>query len=128
MNDHAEVTEASRKVVQSLYAAAISGEIAKVLSLLDEDIVCHESPSLPYGKDYCGHAGLRELFGPLPKYLAMEKIRIDHMVADGENVVVVISLPVRSTGVETMVSEHHRVRNGKVVEQRIFFFEPTAVK
>ena len=128
MKTKSEVTEESRHVVEALYAAAISGDIAAVFSLLDENIVCHESPSLPYGKAYRGHEGLRELFGPLPKYLAMEKIEIDHMVADGENVVVVIRLPVRSTGIETMVSEHHRVRNGKVIEQRIFFFEPTAVK
>ena len=76
MKTKSEVAEESRRVVESLYAAAINGDIATVFSLLDEDIVCHESPSLPYGKDFRGHAGMRELFGPLPKYLALEKIKI----------------------------------------------------
>ena len=128
MNASAETTAASREVVRRMYAAAIAGDVATVLSLLDNAIVCHESPALPYGKVYRGHAGIKELFEPLARYLALEHIAVEHLIADGERVVAVIRVPVRSSGVDTLVSEHHLVRDGKVVEQRIFFFEPTLVR
>lgn len=128
MNTKCDTTTTSRRIVQTLYDFAIAGDIAGVLALLDENIVCHESPSLPYGKVYSGHDGIRVLFEPLVKYLAVEKLAIDHLIADGERVVAVIHLPVRASGIETFVSEHHRVCNGKIIEQRIFFFEPTLVR
>jgi len=128
MNTTSEATEMSRHIVQTIYNAMASGDVGTVLELIDENIVCYESPSLPYGKVYRGHNELKALFEPVNTYLAIEKIKIDYLIADGERVVAVIRLPVRSSGTEMIVSEHHLVRNGKVVEQRIFFFEPTLVR
>lgn len=128
MKTTSETTEMSRHIVQTIYKAMASGDVNAVLELIDENIVCYESPSLPYGKAYRGHSELMALFEPVTKYLAIEQLKVDHLIADGENVVAVIRLPIRSSGIEAIVSEHHLVRNGKVVEQRIFFFEPTLVR
>ena len=128
MKTNAELTEESRRIVQTLYDAAMRGDAVAMFGLLDEDFVCHESPSLPYGRTYRGHQGLQELLTPLTQYLVFEELKVDYLIADGERVVAMVRLPVRSTGIETLVSEHNLVRNGKVVEQRVFFFEPTAVR
>ena len=128
MNAASEMTEMSRQIVQSIYDAMASGDVKTVLELIDEDIVCYESPNLPYGRAYRGHAELQALFEPVTKYLAIEQLKIDHLIADGERVVAVVRLPVRSSGIEAIVAEHHLLRNGKVVEQRIFFFEPGLVR
>lgn len=128
MNADSDSSANSRRIVQALYDAAIGGDVATVLALLDENVICHESPSLPYGKVYRGHDGIKALFQPLTQYLAVEKISVEHLIADGDRVVALIRLPVRATGAETLVSEHHLIRGGKIVEQRIFFFEPTLVR
>ena len=123
-----KTTAESLAVVQGLYKAAAAGDVPGVLSMLDENLVCHVSPSLPYGGVYRGHKGIGELFEPLAQYIALESIVFDHIIADGEHVVAVVRVPVRSSGVELWVSEHHLVRGGKVVEQRIFYFDPTLVR
>jgi uncharacterized protein len=128
MTAQTDRSTASKLVVRKMYDAAIAGEVAGVLALLDENAVCHESPALPYGRDYHGAAGIQELFGPLGRYLAVENIVIDSLIADGDQVVAIIRLPVRSSGIEVRAAEHHRVRDGKVVEQWIYFFDPTQVQ
>jgi ketosteroid isomerase-like protein len=128
MVSQSEQSDESREIVRQMYDATIKGDVAAVLALLDDNVVCHESPVLPYGRDYHGAAGIQELFEPLSSYLAVEKITIDSLIADGDHVVAMVRLPVRSSGVELRVAEHHRVRDGKVVEQWIYHFHPTQVR
>jgi ketosteroid isomerase-like protein len=50
------------EAVKRLFAAVRQGDQAGVLEAYHPEVVIHESPSLPYGGDYHGHAeALRHL-------------------------------------------------------------------
>src|SRR5260221_2888221 len=52
------------EAVKRLFAAVRQGDQAGVLEAYHPEVVIHESPSLPYGGDYHGHAeALRHLNG-----------------------------------------------------------------
>jgi ketosteroid isomerase-like protein len=49
------------RVVERFEHAFVRGDMDEVLSLLHEDIVVHEAPSLPYAGDHHGHDGFLAL-------------------------------------------------------------------
>ena len=124
MNADLEVTDRNRQVVLDMYAAGMRGDVQGMLGhMAEQSFVLHEPPFLPYGRSYQGHAGMLEAFAKIGEYLDVSSIEVDHVVAEGERVIVVLHATDRQSGERVLLAEENVLHNGKVVEMRVFFHE-----
>ena len=124
MTDHADLTAETRRVVTEMYGAALRGDLAGFFTHIDPEVVTHEPPFLPYGGSYSGIGALMELLGQqVSQHLDIARPKIDRIVADGDRAFTVIRLRCQATGEETLLAEEAVVRDGKVVELRVFYFD-----
>jgi SnoaL-like domain len=127
MKSETMITEESRHIATSMYDAAIKGDMAAFISFIDDDTSFHEPPCLPYGGSYCGRNNLMALFVKVAEYLDFSSIKIDYILAGGHDVLTSLRIKTRTLGVEIRVIEQAVVRNGKVVDLRIFPFDPIQI-
>ena len=117
----------SKRIISLMYEAAIKGDAAALGSLLAPDASFHEPPGLPYGGSYSGRDNLVALFGQVAAYLDFSTIEIDYILADGENVVTSLRVRTRTRRTEIRFLEQAIVRNGRVMDLRIFPFDLPAI-
>jgi uncharacterized protein len=106
------------EIVQSIYAAMATRDVARLFELIDADCVITQDPALPWGGRHVGHAGFATFASLLTETIA-SAVTTDALYAvDGE----VIQFghthgTVVATGVPFDVPEVHRwtVRDGKAV-------------
>jgi uncharacterized protein len=120
-------------IIRRAFDAYTAGDIEKVLTLCDQDIVITQAPEVPgVPPQQRGHDGVLEAFGLWPEQWDDFRIEILRVVADpGDHVVVVTRQSGRGkqSGVE-VVGEFtfaFAVRDGKITEWRIFVDEAQAM-
>lgn len=119
-----ELSERNRQVVLEMYAAGIRGDVAGMLACMAEDGFVLDEPSfLPYGGAYRGHDGMLDAFAKIGEYLDVASIEVDHVVAEGEHVVVVLRATDRRSGERVLLAEENVVRDGRIVAMRVYFHE-----
>jgi len=117
-------------VVKAMYAAASAGDMAGVTGSYAPDIVIEEAASLPFGGVYRGLEGFSaflQAFTGCWEHFTNADLQI---LDAGETVVGMSRLQARSkSGVEVDVplAEFFRVRDGKIVELRPFYFDGDAI-
>jgi uncharacterized protein len=117
------LTDQSRAVAEKIYSAAVRGDMKEVLSYLHDDVVVSEPDYLPYGGKYVGKDGLLQLLRDMQQYVAVSKISVDYLVADGERVIAIIRIPDVKTGRLTCAAEELTMRDGRVSEIRLYFHD-----
>jgi ketosteroid isomerase-like protein len=78
-------------LVQGLYAAFARGDIPAILEVMDPDIVWNvpKAPDYPLGGIYRGPQSIAsEFFGVIPTYYLELAATADHIVDDGDQVIV----------------------------------------
>ena len=129
------MSEDNRRKIQKYYDALQVGKPAGVVeawtAICHPDAVLHEAASLPQGGRYEGMGRILEGMGRVAKYVADPRgVIVDHIVVDGDNVVVLLRIPWKAPGredvVEMAVSEWYRFTDGLITEIRPFFWD-TAV-
>ncbi len=121
----------SAAIVRQFYALLGEGKFEEASQFLNDDLVVHESPALPYGGDYHGKAGFAELGARLTEGFDAAPIGdVDYLDA-GEKVIVRIPsrFTWRATGqsVEMNVVEVATVRNGQIVDLDVYYKDPGAL-
>ena len=119
-------TDQSKRILQTMYDAAISGDMAGFNSVIDDDAQFHEPGCLPYGGTHRGKASFVKLFANVANYLDFSTIKLDYMLAEGDKVITAIQIK-GTNGNDVRVLEEALVRDGKVVDLRIFLFDPALV-
>ena len=117
----------NKRIVQDAYDGMRGGDVQAFLGALDDEIVVHEPDCLPYGGVT---RGLREFLAVLPKagaVLDASKLEVEELVADGDSVVAIIRIGVRGGPDDVRLAEHWRLCDGKAVELRVFWFDPSLV-
>ena len=127
MNNAATLTQATRSVVEKLYAGAQQGDVAGLFALISADVVLREPPFLPYGGEYVGLDGFTKAIGFVMEQMDLTRLEVNHLVVDGERAFAVVRIPVRSGGT-ALLAEEWRVRDGKVTEVRIFFHDAGSIR
>jgi ketosteroid isomerase-like protein len=117
------LTEKNRAVVEELYAAAGSGSFEKIATLLAEDVVVIEPGYLPYGKTYHGLREFGELFGMIGQFLDLSEVRVNYTIADGDRVAACLAIRDIDTGEWTDFIEQSTLRDGKIVEIKLFYHD-----
>jgi ketosteroid isomerase-like protein len=120
------------RVVERFEHAFVRGDMDEVLSLLHEDIVVHEAPSLPYAGDHRGHDGFLKLAEAFNRVWEMTS-PLDLTVLDaGETAVVVLvryDVVARATG-NALTLDHveiYTVRDGKITDLDVYYRDTAAI-
>lgn len=115
-------TEASRRAVSRLYEAGLGGDLAGMIAALHDELVVYEPSFLPYGGITRGPKAFAELFAVIMRYIDFPTLQLESMLAEGD--VVVAFLNAKSQKGEALsIGERSVVRDGKIVEMRIFYHE-----
>jgi hypothetical protein len=130
-----EISQENGEKVRAFYDAFIAGDIAEVFKVNEAsshpDSRLHEAESLPYGGVYVGQQGVMEAMGQIAKYVPDTRgMAVDHIIADGDNVVVILRIPWLPPGqtepIEMLVSEWYQFEDGRITDVRPFLWD-TAV-
>lgn len=117
----------TRQVVEDLFRCGKEGDIDRLMELLDENVVVFEPPFLPYGGKYEGRDGFIQLFTLIQeKYFDDSKMQVQYVAVEGPHAVVINHAP-GYRGEEVVLAEEMLVRDGKVVEIRIYLHQAPAV-
>ncbi|HEY1974827.1 MAG TPA: nuclear transport factor 2 family protein [Pseudonocardia sp.] len=127
MTSTQSLTEQNRAIVEKMYAAGTSGDVAGLMSYLDENVEIYEPEYLPYGGVYRGMPDFLELLGKIGEYMDVTRLTVHYLVADGDRVIAVLGAPDVKTGQFNHFAEQSTLRDGKVVEMRLFYYDPQAM-
>jgi ketosteroid isomerase-like protein len=116
-------TEANRAIITEMYAAAQRGDLQSFFAAMSPDLVVVEPRFLPYGGTYRGIDGLQLLMGEVTKILDMGALKVKRVIADGDHVLGFITVPLLAKDSEVELLEYSILRDGKVVEIRLFFHD-----
>ncbi|HTK64324.1 MAG TPA: nuclear transport factor 2 family protein [Pseudonocardia sp.] len=117
------LTEKNRAIVEKLYAAASSGDLGAIAPLLADDIVVDEPSYLPYGKLYRGKEEFAGLLGMIGQFLDLTKVQVNYTIADGDRVAACLGIPDVTTGEMTHFIEQSTLRDGQIVEMKLFYYD-----
>ena len=117
-------TERNRSIVQEMYAAITErGDIGGFMAHVSDDVVVHEPPYLPYGGDHVGREALLALFRQVAVTFEVATIKLEYLVADGDKVMAVVRAATNPTGETARLVEESTLRDGKVVDIRVYYSE-----
>ena len=114
---------ANRELVTGMYEAAKRGDFSAFLEPLAADIVVMEPGFLPYGGTYRGMEELQALLVRVSGILDVTGMVVEQLICDGDHVIGLIRVPVVGTASEVSLAELSVIRDGKIIEMRIFFHE-----
>lgn len=126
------MTDVALEMVRRLYQDARVRDWEAVAAVMSDRLVIHEAPALPYGGEWRGRYALRDLYTAVVGYWDAPVIEQDALTSDGDgNVVALVRLTTtsRHSGerVTHRIAEVNRVKQGKVAEMRIFYFDEALV-
>jgi ketosteroid isomerase-like protein len=118
------VTNGNRALIQNLYDSVIErNDMDEFLSYLNDDLVVHEPPCLPYGGTYRGKDALLSVIPQIAQIIDLSTIEVDYLVADGDRVIAVIRAAGVERGTHVHLAEESRILDGEVVEMRVYCFD-----
>lgn len=121
MSPATSLTEQNRAIVEAMFAAANRSDIDGVFSYLSDDVTIIEPLFMPFGKTYHGKDEFLGLAQVLPNYLDVSSITVYYTIADGDRVAACVGITDVATGELTRFIEQFTIRDGKIVENRVFY-------
>jgi ketosteroid isomerase-like protein len=123
MSTATSLTEQNRAIVEAMFAAANNGDVEGVFSYLSEDVTVIEPLFMPFGKEYHGKDEFLGLAQVLPNYLDVSSITVYDTIADGDRVAACVGIADVATGELTQFIELFTIKDGKIVENRVFYHD-----
>ena len=117
-----DIEERNRLTVLALYEACGSGDWTKAATLMTEDILITEAPTLPFSGEFRGVEAMRELFGKVHS-TGVIGTQLHQVTAGGDWVVVLVDLLLAGDPpVRCPLAEAFRLQGGKVCEIVPYYF------
>ena len=116
-------TKATKQKVLSMCPPAGKGDFTGALACMADDITVIEPPYLPYGGTCRGKAEFQGLLAKINEHADLSAIKMESVVAEGDSVFVCLQIADRKTGKPLQLVERSIVRDGKIVEMKIFYFD-----
>ena len=124
MSSDPSKTDITRQLVRTMYESSLAGDTERFMGCLDQNnLVVLEPSFLPYGGRIEGIAGFQALFAKVAQYIDLTSIKLDSVVADGDVGVAFIRAQSVNHDSEIQIAERSVVRDGKIVEMRVYFHE-----
>ncbi|MGM0931082.1 MAG: nuclear transport factor 2 family protein [Actinomycetota bacterium] len=121
-------TEETRRIIEEYYAAASSGNLPAAMSYVHRDVEVHEGPNLPFGKTYRGHDGFTEILVALSPYVDLSGMTIRNVIAEGNQAVALLVVPVQGQDGDVEVAEHWTLQDGLIRNGQIYVFDPSGIQ
>ena len=129
-----------RDVIERFYAAEAAymnaggadagASFADMAATLDPEIMLHQSPDLPWGGEFHGHAGYEEWARQMSRAFDRLEVRDTRFFTDGDTVVITCRLMTRSRAsgetLDLPMAQVVRVRGDRIVEFRPFYWNVPA--
>ena len=129
-----------RDVIQRFYAAegaymnaggaGAGASFADLAATLDPDVVLHQSPDLPWGGEFHGHAGYEDWAQQMSRAFDQLAVQDARFFTDGDTVVITCRLVTRSRAsgraLDLPMTQVVRVRGDRIVEFRPFYWNVPA--
>ena len=117
-----EVEARNRETVLALYEACGSGDWARAATMMTQDILIREAPTLPFAGEFRGVEAMRELFGRVLSS-GVTGIEMRAATAGGDWVVVLLDLILAGDPpVRCPLAEAFRLEDSKVREIVPYYF------
>ena len=131
-----------RDVIERFYAAEAAymnagggdagASFADMAATLDPDVVLHQSPDLPWGGEFRGHAGYEDWARQMSRAFDRLDVEDTHLFADSDTVVITCRLVTRSRAsgetLDLPMTQVVRVRAERIVEFRPFYWNVPAYR
>ena len=131
-----------RDVIQRFYAAEAAymnagsanagASFAGLAATLDPDVVLHQSPDLPWGGTFHGHAGYQDWAQRMSQTFDQLDIKDARFFTDGDTVVITCHLVTRARvsgqTLDLPMTQVVRVCNGRIAEFRPFYWNVPAYR
>ena len=131
-----------RAVIECFYAAEDAymnaggadggGRFDAMAATLDPDVVLHQSPDLPWGGEFHGHAGYEDWARQMSRAFDRLAIRDMRFLDDGDTAVITCRLVTRSRAsretLDLPMTQVVRVAGGRIVEFRPFYWNVPAYR
>ena len=113
----------TRELIQRMYAAAGSGDLAILREILAEDVVIEAAPFVPYGGTYRGFDEFVGCFAKASELIDFTGLQLDGITAEDEHAYGRVRVPFVNGSGEANILEEWTVRDGHVVAGRVFYFD-----
>ncbi len=131
-----------RDVIQRFYAAEAAymnaggadagANFADMAATLDPDVVLHQSPDLPWGGEFRGHAGYEDWAAQMSWAFDQLEVKENRFFTEGDTVIITCRLVTRSRESGEMLdlpmAQVVRVRGDRIVEFRPFYWNVPAYR
>ena len=132
----------ARDVIQRFYAAEAvymnaggtdaGASFADMAATLDPDVVLHQSPDLPWGGEFHGHAGYEDWARQMSQAFDQLAVEDTRLFTEGDTVVITCRLVTRSRvsgkTLDLPMAQVVRVRDDHIVEFRPFYWNVPAYR
>ena len=112
--------------------AAGGASFAGMAEVLDPEVALHQTPDLPWGGDYHGHAGYADWARKMSEAFDQLAVEDTQMLAAGGTLVILCRLVTRSrrTGqaLDLPMAQVVRVKDGRITEFRPFYWNVPAYR
>ncbi len=116
----------AKAVVGQFYAAIGGWDEEALRAVLHEDAELHQPATLPYGGVYRGPDAMMKLWKDVILPLSSpDDFVLEAMAVDGDRVAVLIRSKMNDKPV--FACEKYTVRDGRIAEIRMYWFDPTPV-
>ncbi|ORA10374.1 nuclear transport factor 2 family protein [Mycobacterium arosiense] len=120
-------TAQSRSIVEQFYDAGLRGDIETMMGFLSDDVVIYEPAFLAYGGKYRGKQGLQAIYEKVLQVTDVMQLKVHYFVVDGDRALAIAGFPVNGTEDYTLFAEESRLVDGKIVEIRLYYYEPQSL-
>jgi uncharacterized protein len=126
MNE-SDVAQKNLQIVQTLLANGHAGRWDIVAPLVADDVVLHVPKGLPFGGDYRGIEGYKEIIGKIGRFFTEIKGGPREFAMVGNKVIVMTTLSGRIAGngrpISFPLTDIWVIKDGKVCEITAFYYD-----
>ena len=112
--------------------ADAGADFAAMAATLDPDVVLHQSPDLPWGGEFRGHAGYEDWARQMSAAFDQLAVRDQRFFTDGDTVIITCRLVTRARAAGTVLdlpmAQVVRTRGERIVEFRPFYWNVPAYR
>jgi ketosteroid isomerase-like protein len=130
--EEAAVSAANVALIQRFQDSFVAGDMDDVLSLLTDDIVVHEAPSVPYPGDHCGKDAFIKLANAFLEVWDLQSdLELDIMPAGDDRALALVGFDVtaKPTGkpLRLRTAEIYTIREGEIADLIVHYWDTAAM-
>ncbi len=118
------MTIESKRIVGEVYDAIIAGRGEDVFGALHSEFRADIPPVVPWGGSHEAAAFGQVVLPRVLEVVDLSTLKVLSLLGENDNVFATATLTTRDGKAEILIGEHWTVREGKISNLRVFYFDP----